>query len=111
MISMFFDWLERFSEPFPDSLPGKPPGSFGGFVFHYARPFWRLLLISAILSTTIALIEVSLFSFIGNLVDWLGDSEQETFWQDHKLKLIGIGFVVLILLPILKFSYESIVHQ
>lgn len=111
MISRFFDWLERFSEPFPDSLPGKPPSSFGGFVFHYARPFWRLLLISAILSTTIALIEVSLFSFIGNLVDWLGNREQETFWQDHKLKLIGIGFVVLILLPILKFSYESIVHQ
>ncbi|MCP4010357.1 MAG: ABC transporter ATP-binding protein, partial [Proteobacteria bacterium] len=111
MISRLFDWLERFSEPFPDSLPGKPPNSFIGFVFHYARPFWRLLLISAILSTTIALIEVYLFSFVGNLIDWLGSSDQTTFWQDHRLKLMGIGFVILVVLPILKFSYELIVHQ
>jgi ATP-binding cassette subfamily B multidrug efflux pump len=111
MISRIFEWMERTSDPFPSPLPDKPPRSFGGFVYHYAQPFWRLLLISAILSTIIALIEVSLFSFIGSLVDWLGSSDQATFWQDHKIKLMGVGFVVLILLPILKFSYESIVHQ
>ena len=110
-IQSFFQWLEGLCDPFPPPQPAKPPETLAGFVIHYAKPFWPLLLASAILSTTIALIEVSLFAFVGNLVDWLTISDRATFWQTYRYKLIGISLVVLVLLPLLKFIYEGIVHQ
>ncbi len=66
---------------------------------------------SAALSTTIALIEVYLFSFVGNLVDWLATADRESFWELHRIKIITIAGVTMILLPLLKFLYEATVHQ
>lgn len=110
-VKPFFEWLEGLCDPFPPSQPGKPPETLSGFVLHYARPFWPLLLASAFLSTVIALIEVSLFAFVGSLVDWLSASERGTFWQTHRYQLIGVSLVVLVVLPLLKFFYEGVVHQ
>ncbi len=112
-IRSFFQWLEGLCDPFPPPQPGKPPGTLSGFVIHYAKPFWPLLLTSAVLSTVIALIEVSLFAFVGNLVDWLSASEgaRATFWETHRYQLIGVSAVVLVVLPLLKFCYEGVVHQ
>ena len=110
-IQSFFQWLEGLCDPFPPLQPGRPPQTLSGFVIHYAKPFWPLLLTSAVLSTVIALIEVSLFAFVGSLVDWLSTSERETFWQTYRHKLIGVSLVVLLVLPLLKFFYEGVVHQ
>jgi ATP-binding cassette subfamily B multidrug efflux pump len=88
-----------------------PPKSFCGFVFHYTKPFWPMIALSAALSATIALIEVSLFGFLGNLVDWLSKADRSTFWSTHGPFLIGMGVVVLLVLPTLKFFYEAVVHQ
>ena len=111
LIKSFFQWLEGLCDPFPPPQPDKPPESLSGFVLHYAKPFWPLLLASAILSTIIALIEVSLFAFVGSLVDWLSTSERETFWATYRYRLLGVGAVVLVVLPLLKFFYEGVVHQ
>ncbi len=110
-VNVFFQWLEGLCDPFPPPQPPRPPATLSGFVLHYAKPFWPLLLASAILSTVIALIEVSLFAFVGNLVDWLSTSARETFWQTYRYQLIGLSLVVLVVLPVLKFFYEGIVHQ
>ncbi|NKB61295.1 MAG: ATP-binding cassette domain-containing protein [Gammaproteobacteria bacterium] len=107
----FFNWIEQLYPPFPENLPAKPPASLFGFVVHYTRPFFPLILVSAVLSVSLALTEVYLFSFIGNLVDWLATSEKETFWETYKHHLIFVGFVALVLLPTLKFFYESTIHQ
>ena len=111
LVNPFFRWLEGLCEPFPPPQPARPPQTLAGFMLHYAKPFWPLLLASAILSTTIALIEVSLFAFIGNLVDWLAASERETFWETYRSRLTGLALVVLVALPLLKFFYEGVVHQ
>jgi ATP-binding cassette, subfamily B, multidrug efflux pump len=110
VLSSFFYWLETRRAPFPPERPEKPPATLLGFIFHYARPFWPLLLASSLLSTTVALIEVSLFSFVGKIVDWLATANRETFWQTHSSRLIALSILVLVALPILKFFYESVVH-
>ena len=110
-IQAFFQWLEGLCDPFPSPQPAKPPPHLGGFVVHYAKPFWPLLLASAILSTIIAVIEVSLYAFVGDLIDWLAVTARETFWQTHQWRLLVISLLVLVLLPLLKFLYEGIVHQ
>ncbi len=106
-----FRWLEEFCEPFPVELPDKPPATLGGFVYHYARPFWPLLLGASVFAVSVALLEVWLFSFVGTLVDLLSTAQRETFVANHHTLLFGSGAIVLIVLPILKLAYESIIHQ
>lgn len=111
MIARIFRWLETRRDSFPAAPPGKPPTEFLAFIVHYTRPFWPLLVASAMFAAVVALIEVSLFGFLGRLVDWLAQSDRATFWDDHAAFLIGMSLIVLVLLPVLKFFYESVIHQ
>lgn len=111
MIARIFRWLETLRSSFPAEPPGMPPATLWGFVFHYTRPFWPLIVASSTLATVVALIEVSLFAFVGNLVDWMTQADRATFWSDHGLFLLFMSFVVLIALPVLKFFYEAVIHQ
>jgi ATP-binding cassette subfamily B multidrug efflux pump len=106
-----FSWLESRTDTFPPVIPTKPGDSLWGFVSHYARPFWPMILACSALASAVALIEVSLFSFLGSLVDWLSTANRETFWSDHQARLITMTILVLVVLPILKFWYEAVVHQ
>ncbi|MBZ0217492.1 MAG: ABC transporter ATP-binding protein/permease, partial [Fimbriimonadaceae bacterium] len=111
MLTAFFNWLESRTDPFPAERPEKPPTTLFGFILHYARPFWPLLLVGSALAAIVAILEVYLFAFIGSLVDWLTASQPETFWQIHKFNLIAMSVLVLVVLPVLKFVYEAIIHQ
>ena len=83
MIARFFSWLEKRVELFPPEKAGMPPPSFWGFIAYYTRPFVPTIMASSVLSAAIALIEVSLFGFLGNLVDWLSKADRATFWSTH----------------------------
>lgn len=111
MIARFFDWLEGFTDPLPPAQPEMPPADLIPFMVHYARPFWKLLLVAACFSAVIAVLEVSLFAFLGRMVDWLATSTRATFWADHGGQLVLMGVVLLVILPVLKFLYESVSHQ
>ncbi|CAJ2376778.1 MAG: Uncharacterized ABC transporter ATP-binding protein HI_1051 [Arenicellales bacterium IbO2] len=111
MFGALFRGLENRCDPFPPQLPSRPPESLGGFIWHYARPFTPLLIAVALLSMLGAAVEVWLFAFVGNLVDWLASSARETFWRDHRLQLIGMAAVALLLLPFLTFCHTTILHQ
>ncbi len=110
-INRFHTWLEAYRSAFPQELPSKPPAGIVSFISHYAKPFWPLILVGALFSITISITEVYLFSFVGNLVDWLASSDRDTFWETYKYKLIFVSALTLIVLPCLKFLYESITHQ
>ena len=111
MANSIFTWLESICSSFPEELPDKPPVGLFPFMWHYSKPFAPLLIASATASTVVALLEVWLFSFVGKLVDWVSASSPETFLDDHGLKMIGLGFLVMVLIPFLKFCYEAIHHQ
>ena len=111
MLNRFFTWLENRRSPFPDAAPSRPPESLPAFIFHYAEPFWPLLLACSLVAAVVALLEVSLFAFLGRLVDWLSAADRATFWQEHGTTLIIYGSIVLVVLPILKLCYEAVVHQ
>ena len=111
LIHQFSTWLEGYCPSFPPEQPGKPPHSLAAFVIYYAKPFWPLLLASGLLSILISIIEVYLFSFVGNLVDWLANAERETFWTTYRYQLITIAALVLVGLPGLRLIYECTVNQ
>jgi len=111
MITRFFTWLETYVDSFPMQQAEKPAPKLFAFAFHYTKPFLPLLLASILFSTMIALIEVYLFAFIGNLVDLLSAANRATFWEDNSTKLILMGALVLLVLPVLNFISEAISHQ
>lgn len=111
MIKHFFTWLESLVDPFPPERPPMPPQGFAAFCWHYTRPFWKLILVSTLLSAVIALLEVYLFAFLGDLVDLLTTADRATFWQEHGNRLMLMGGIALLALPLLNFLSEAVVHQ
>ncbi len=65
----------------------------------------------SILTAILAMLEVSLFGFMGQLVDWLVDKDPQTLLQDEGLKLLGMTLLVLVLLPVLILLHALIVYQ
>jgi len=106
-----FKRFESFTEAFPKDEPIQPPKGIIAFCRHYTRGFEKPLLIMAILSTIVAIIEVSLFGFMGQLVDWLSTSNPETFWQDNQSTLMWVGVLLLVVMPLLVTGYSLLVHQ
>ncbi|MDY8110518.1 ABC transporter ATP-binding protein [Fulvimarina sp. 2208YS6-2-32] len=95
-----FGFFERMVDPFPDAPVGAPPThSVRAFVWHFARPFSRALFALAALTIVFSAIEVSLFSFLGEIVDWFANSDPDTFLVDYGWHLFGLGILVLFVMP------------
>jgi ATP-binding cassette subfamily B multidrug efflux pump len=106
-----FQFFENLIKPFPDQKPTQPPKGLFGFCWHYTRDVAPYLLLMAFLTGMLALIEVSLFSFLGNLVDWLSTKSPETFLADEADTLWWMGFVVLVGLPVTVLLHSLVIHQ
>lgn len=106
-----FKLFESFTQAFPKNEPQRPPDTLWAFCRHYTRGYEKPLLVMALMSTTIAIIEVSLFGFMGQLVDWLSSSNPETFFQDNRNTLIGLSLLLLVGMPILVSVYSMLIHQ
>ncbi|HCM05627.1 MAG TPA: multidrug ABC transporter ATP-binding protein, partial [Oceanospirillales bacterium] len=107
MLSFF----EKIIKPFPQEEPTQPPKGVYAFCRHYSHGMVIPLLLMAVLTATMAMLEVSLFGFMGELVEWLATKDRETFWQEESKTLITMGAIVLIALPGLVFLQAAIVHQ
>ncbi|WP_279346626.1 ABC transporter ATP-binding protein [Halopseudomonas nanhaiensis] len=108
---MLFRWFERRLDPFPAAEPAEPPRSLLGFCLYYTRGSWPYLIAAAVLMAGIAIAEVWLFSFLGNIVDWLSEQNRETFLQTEGWKLAGMAFIVIGLLPCLILVNSLLTHQ
>lgn len=106
-----FSFFEKLIKPFPAEDPEQPPKGVFAFCRHYSRGIEVPLLLMTILTATLAVLEVSLFSFMGELVDWLATKERDTFWDEESETLITMGAIVLIALPTLVLLHAAIVHQ
>ena len=94
-----YRWFESRLNPFPAEEPTEPPKSLFGFFWHYTRPAWHYVALTAVVMALIAVMEVWMFSFLGNIIDWLSAQNRETFLQTEKWHLAGIALVVLVALP------------
>ncbi|EKO3425565.1 ABC transporter ATP-binding protein [Vibrio fluvialis] len=103
--------FESFTQAFPQDEPQRPPNTLWAFCRHYTKGYEKPLMMMALLSTTIAIIEVSLFGFMGQLVDWLSTSNPETFLEENRHTLIGLSLLLLVGMPILVSIYSLLIHQ
>jgi len=106
-----FAFFERLIAPFPSYEPTQPPKGLVAFCRHYTKGAERYLIIMALLSGAIAMTEVALFGFMGDLVDWLIAKNPETLLQEESGRLWGMAFMVIIFLPALVLLHGLVVHQ
>ncbi|MDW5375808.1 ABC transporter ATP-binding protein [Halomonas sp. HP20-15] len=106
-----FRWFENRLDPFPAEEPGRPPASLVAFCLHYTRGAWPYLTASALLIALIAVTEVWIFGFLGNIVDWLSSQQRETFLADQGWKLAGMALLILVGLPSMVLAHSLINQQ
>ncbi len=106
-----FRFFEGLIKPFPPEQPTQPPKGLLAFCWHYTRGVSGHLAVMALLTGTLALIEVSLFGFLGNLVDWLSTKDPETFLEEESSTLWRMGAIVLIGLPVTVLLHSLMIHQ
>jgi len=104
-------FFEKLVDPFPSAVPERPPRALFGFLWHYARPIAPHLLFVSVTGAAFAVLEVVLFGFLGNLVDFFSHANRETFWSDHFWWLIGVSLLVLLVMPLLDLLHETISNQ
>ena len=106
-----FAWFEKRLNPFPPEEPVEPPRTLVAFCLHYTRGAWPWLVPSAILTALIAATEVWMFSFLGNIVDWLSAANRDTFLADEGWRLAGMAAVVLVALPLMVWGQSLLNMQ
>jgi ATP-binding cassette subfamily B multidrug efflux pump len=111
MLDRIFRWFETRTQAFSAGEAGMPPATLSGFIWFYTKPFWPWIAVTSVLAAVVAVIEVSLFAFLGSVVDWLANTSPDTVFQDYSWQLILLAGLVLVLHPLLNFIYELIVHQ
>ncbi len=111
MVNGIFKWFEDRIDPYPLHEPQQPPKTLLGFCLHYSFGAKRWLAAMTVLGAAIAVGEITLFGFMGSLVDWLGTADKATFLANEGWKLWLMGAFLLVLLPGLQLIDSLIIHQ
>ncbi|SKA14808.1 hemolysin secretion ATP-binding protein [Vibrio cincinnatiensis] len=106
-----FQWFENLTNAFPEHDPQQPPKTLFGFCRYYTRGFEKPLLIMSLLSACVAIAEVTLVRYLGELVDMLSSSDRAHFWEDNGTSLLTMAVLVLVIMPILAFAHSNLLHQ
>lgn len=107
MLSFF----ERLTNPFPADFPAQPPKDLLGFCRYYAAGMWPAIIAVSVMSALIAILEVSLFGYLGQLVDWFAERDRQTFLQQESTSLMWMALLVLVILPGLVVLQSMLSHQ
>ena len=110
-MNRFFKWLERRVDAFPAEPPVKPPATTWGFIRHFTRPFFPMLMVGFALSIILAIIEVRVFAYVGQLVDILGTADRATFWENNKWHLLFYAALAMLFQPVITAVADSIENQ
>lgn len=106
-----FSFFERRLAPFVDQPPKQPPDSLWAFCRYFMRGSEPWLLLTATLTAAVSLIELSIFHFLGGLVDWLNNHTPETLLAQGNTQLWVMGALVLLGIPLVALFHNLVVHQ
>lgn len=104
-------FFEKITQPFSPGEPQQPPAGLWAFCRHHMRGMERPLFFMTLLTAAMAIMEVSLFGFLGRLVDWLVDKNPQTLWQDEGSVLIGMALLLVIVMPLVVLLHAAVVNQ
>ena len=106
-----FTWFENLTKPFPAGDPQQPPKTLLGFCLHYTKGFELPLILMSVLSASIAIAEVTLLRYMGELVDMLSTQDRTTFWVDQGDEIRSMLLLLVVVMPLLSIVHSLITHQ
>ncbi|WP_191602872.1 ABC transporter ATP-binding protein [Marinomonas algicola] len=106
-----FNFFERLIPAYPDQEPTAAPNTLFAFCWHFSKGIGLPLMAMSMLTALIAILEVTLFGFMGQLVDWLITKDPDTFLAEEGTRLLWMGGMVLVAMPLLTFLHSALVHQ
>ncbi|GAB2549216.1 ABC transporter ATP-binding protein [Rhodanobacter koreensis] len=108
---MIFRWFESLIDPFKEPVDDMPPSPVGRFYIFYLRQVWPVFAAAIVVGFGVAIIEVSLFGFIGSIVDMTKGVPAADFFHQHGRELLWMGFVALIARPLMIGAHDLLVNQ
>jgi ATP-binding cassette subfamily B multidrug efflux pump len=109
---MLFRRFESLIDVFKPSPDVAPPAGMLRFYGHYLKQVWPLMLAVLIIGFLAALIEVALFSFLGQLIDMAqASTDASTFFHEHQSELLWMLLVALVVRPVVFGLHNLLTHQ
>lgn len=109
---MLFRRFESLIDVFKPSPDAAPPTGMLRFYGHYLKQVWPLMLAVLIIGFFAALIEVALFSFLGQLIDMAqASTDASSFFSEHQSELWWMLLVALIIRPVVFGLHNLLTHQ
>lgn len=106
-----FRFFESRIDPYPAAQPKQPPSGLFPFLLHYSRPLLPWLAVMSLLTALVAVLEVTFFSFLGTLVDWLMVADRATFFADYGDRLQAMALLILVGYPLAVLAQSLFTHQ
>src|SRR5579883_254373 len=105
-------WFERLIDPYKDVPIVEPPSRLGAFYWHYLRRVWWAYALIMVFGLIGALIEVSLFAFVGKIVDLAkAAADPSSFFEEHGRTLILMALVALVARPVAFGLHALLINQ
>ncbi|EJO95012.1 ABC transporter-like protein [Ectopseudomonas mendocina DLHK] len=109
---MLFRRFESLIDVFKPSPDVAPPEGMLRFYGHYLRQVWPLMLAVLIVGFVAAVIEVALFSFLGQLIDMAqASTDAGSFFAEHQSELLWMVLVALVIRPLVFGLHNLLTHQ
>ena len=108
---MLFRRFEHLIDVFKASPDVEPPAGMLAFYAYYLRQVWPLMLAVLVVGFVAALIEVALFSFLGQLIDMTQNTPSGEFFEQHQGTLLWMLLVALVIRPLVFGLHNLLTHQ
>ena len=106
-----FRLFETFIDPFRPHDESTPPATLSGFYWHYTRQVWPALAALMAVGFVVALIEVSIFRYVGEIVDLLKSTSPAAVLSDYGPTFLWMAFVIVVARPVATILHDLIVQQ
>ncbi len=105
-------WFERLIDPYKDVPIVQPPSKLGAFFVHYLRRVWWVYVLIMLFGLVGSLIEVSLFAFVGKIVDLAKSAANPAaFFDQHGSTLLWMAFVATVARPLAFGAHALLINQ
>ena len=107
-----FSFFEKLVDPYvayPEN--DTPPNKLGAFLWDYSRPFRGVFIVTGIMSVLIAIVEVLLISYMGRLVNLLGEGTPSEVWAAYGVEFIVVAIAILTVRPVVYVGQVMLLHQ
>ena len=95
MINKIFSWFESRIDPYPADAPTTPEKGLWRFIWSSIDGVHKWIVVLALATAVIGVMEALLFQFMGKVVDWLGQYTPETLFAEKGWALAGMMAMML----------------